>query len=226
MIRDFHREKLRLEMTIVLRFILFSVPLMIIIPSTWVAFSVETHVFLRVTCVSLLVFWSYLVLRHLFASASAWETLDVMFDEWLFEQDSLRVVRLGISNRADDRAQVVQPERIIPVNSLGRVVRTMGGFEVHDLAEFVDRAFALGRFGTSERNWLGYQFKSGRVIESVDDWRALLDVFARVGLLTNVGVERECARWIVHNAQVVKESMNLPLATPLLQEKEIESAVI
>ncbi len=227
MSNDFHREKLRLEFTIVVRFVVFSLPLGASLLVMWLAFSVEeVHWILRAVVLWLVVFWSYLVLRHFFASASAWETLELEFEQWLMEQDTARVIRLGVSSQDDARVQIVQPERIVPVHSARGVVRTMGGFDVQELAEFVDRAFALGRFGTSERNWLGYKFSSGRVIDTVDDWRSLLAVFARPGLLVNVGVERECARWIVHNAQVVKESMNLPMTTPLLEEKQVESAVM
>lgn len=210
--RDFHREWMALEWASLLRLGLLVIPSALSTAGAWWSFSEQVPLFVRVSLgVAAGMCW-YLVLRQLAASAGAFRALELMFSHWSDDRDVDRILRLGVSSQLDDRLRVVEPERVIPVTVAGGVRRTMSGYAVDDLAYFVERSFSLGRFGTSERNWMGHRLPSGRVVDSVEDWRGMLDVFARVGLLVDVGVERKCARWVVHRADEVKVIMGLPVA--------------
>lgn len=212
--KEFHRERLRLEFSIVLRFFLLCIPLSVFTAVAWWVFSVEdSPTFLRVGfALPCVVSW-YALVRHFFASMAAWETLDLLIWHWSNNEDVSRLLRLGIPSRDDNRVQVVQPERVIPIKSAGSVLRTMSGFDVADLSYFVVRSFDVG---TGERSWIGHiGFPSKMVIQDVHEWRALLKVFGDVGLLVDVGIQRKSARWIVHDPKSVLDAMNLPLTTAL-----------
>jgi len=208
----FYREQFEIEKIFIIRLVLLSVPASVFTVIAYAALvSDDAPVWSRVFFVIQALGGWLIVVRHFFTSLAAWNVLQMQIDHWSYDQDVARGLRLGIGNNHDDRASVVQPERVIPVRvGQSTVLRTMGGFAVQDLAHFVVRSMALGKFGTSQRNWMGERFPSGFVMTEIDEWRSMQVVFGDVGLLVNVGVERECARWVVSSPQAVLDFLRLP----------------